>query len=130
MKHKGKAMHRQGALAVRAAIDKILDGLPANLATGFIPAIEQMKESIKLFFEQNSAIGTRLSIRKSVSLNKVNLRKDLLPVFNSLTQAWASKLRTAPQPADEPTDDEMDFNDDQFFEDDRAGDEDYDDRDV
>ncbi|KAE8443183.1 hypothetical protein EG329_002282 [Mollisiaceae sp. DMI_Dod_QoI] len=126
MKKNGVQMYRHGFKAVQTALDEMLEGLPATFATGYNAVLAEIRDEIQLFFEQNSANGSRTSARKVVSLAKVNLQKDFMVHINTLAADWSSEVAARYQREDED-DDEPGFDDAEFFDTEKndAQDEDY-----
>ncbi|KUJ08363.1 uncharacterized protein LY89DRAFT_742198 [Mollisia scopiformis] len=124
----GILMYREGFNAVKAALDEMLDGLPASFAVDYNVALTQIREEVNLFFEQNSANGSRTSSRKVVSLTKTRLHDEFMAHVHRLAADWISEVAASYQPEDD-SDDDMGYDDGDFFDTSRndGQDEDYED---
>jgi hypothetical protein len=116
MTNKGAQMHRVGKNAIKNEIDQLLDNVPTSLGRGNAIILQLIRHEIKLFFDRNSSGGSRLSTRKAVSNAKVLLQKDMLADIAALAVDWKQKVQVEEIPDDDETEDEMAFNDDNFFD--------------
>jgi gas vesicle protein len=91
MESEGRAMHHEATRAIKAAVDKLLDDLPSKFTTAYSSVLEQIREEIKLFFEQNSSNGQRKlrnGTRRLPSKAKERLQKALSIDINTLANDW------------------------------------------
>ncbi|KAK0105169.1 hypothetical protein ONS95_004433 [Cadophora gregata] len=128
MKNKGLQMYQKGSGAVRSALDDMLESLSPSFDGNHKAVLDQIREDIQLFFEQNSANGIRSSFRRVESPSKVKLQKDLLIIVDKLAEAWKSEVSIrSRQEVDDDDDEETTFDDAEFFniDDNDDQDEDY-----
>jgi hypothetical protein len=123
MQSEGRAMHHEATRAIKSAVDKLLNSLPSKFANAYDPVLEQIREEIKLFFEQNTSDGKRNTTRRVISTAKIRLHKDLSASLNTLANDWDSRLPVESSPQDDDSDDEMNFGN--FVEVDNSQDDDY-----
>jgi hypothetical protein len=130
MESEGRAMHHEATRAIKSAVDKLLDELPSIFATAYSSVLEQIREEIKLFFEQNSSNGQRKlrnGTRRPPSKAKERLQKSLSVDINALAKDWTLRLPANSGRDNDESDDEMDFNPENFVEIDNSDDGDYND---
>jgi hypothetical protein len=123
-------MHHEATRAIKAAVDKLLDDLPSKFTTAYSSVLEQIREEIKLFFEQNSSNGQRKlrnGTRRLPSKAKERLQKALSIDINTLANDWTLRLPVNSGPENDESDNEMDFNPESFVEIDNSDDDDYND---
>lgn len=84
-------MHRNAFKAVRAGLDEMLDNIPLTFAVAYDAVLDEIRDAVKLFFEQNSANGERTTARKAVSKAKLSLQKDFMAHLNVLANDWSTE---------------------------------------
>ncbi|KAH7390044.1 hypothetical protein BKA64DRAFT_757002 [Cadophora sp. MPI-SDFR-AT-0126] len=116
MRNRGLQMYQTGTLAIRSALDNMLESLSPSFDGIHKAILDQIREDIQLFFEQNSTNGSRRSARRVESPSKIKLQEDLLVIIDNLAQAWKSEVNTQPkQEIDDEDDEETTFDDAEFF---------------
>jgi hypothetical protein len=120
-------MHHEAIRAIKSAVDELLNSLPSKFANAYNPVLEQIREEIKLFFEQNTSDGKRNTTRRVISTAKIRLHKDLSADLNTLANNWDSRLPVQSSPQNDESDDDMDLRN--FVEVDNSQDDDYQDDD-
>lgn len=115
MKDDGKRMHQASNKAVKTALDKFLDIIPAALSGPSNAVVEQIIGEVKQFFEQNTSNGIRNKTRKVISNTKIRLRNDLSSNINDLAKSWESNDQAQNQYQNDDSEDEL-FDDDRLFD--------------
>ncbi|TVY91158.1 Nuclear GTPase SLIP-GC, partial [Lachnellula willkommii] len=115
MKDEGKRMHHASNKAVKTALDKFLNTIPATLVGASNAVIEQIIGEVKLFFDQNTSHGTHNKTRKVISNTKIRLRNDLSSNINDLAKSWESNDQAQIKYQNDDSEDEL-FDDDRLFD--------------
>ncbi|PVH76323.1 hypothetical protein DL98DRAFT_641647, partial [Cadophora sp. DSE1049] len=98
MNARGLAMHKAGSGAMKTALNNMLNGIPQKFDSTNDAVLEQIRDELQLFFNQNSTSGNRLSGRRPISMAKIQLKKSLMVTINQLGKDWSSELSQQTQP--------------------------------
>lgn len=96
MKEKGAVMHRNSSIAIKKALDLILQDLSSQMSRLQHEIIEQMKYVIQTTVEENST-NSKYGTRRTKSQSKINLQKSLQEDISGLVQAWKEKIYFEPE---------------------------------
>lgn len=88
LEEKGDEIHHAATKALKRALNKMLASIPGCLEAGRIAALQDIRDKVSQFFEENSAAGLRTSGRKLVSPAKIALAKELMVVIDELEKKW------------------------------------------
>jgi hypothetical protein len=124
MKEKGAVMHQNSSIAIKKALDQILQDLPAQISHLQHKIIEQMKYVIETAVEENST-NSKYRKRTTKSQSKINLQNSLQEDISKLVQAWKEKICFEPEVRQDISDWEFEKDDKYHIREVDDDDEDY-----
>lgn len=130
MKENGINMHRKASFAITEALDSMLHDLPLQISGSHSEMVEQVKNVIDIFLEENTSTHSRYPERKINSRAKSNLQNSLQQDIVGLVGAWDEKVSFEPEELDDLSGFRFEQNDkynlhEEDLHDDDIKDEDY-----
>lgn len=92
MKENGLLMYQEASSAIRTKLERSFLEMPGTFDASYGEVMGQIREELTQMLDRHSSNGSRVSSRRSISLTKVNLQKDLEHVFDFLKKAWSETL--------------------------------------
>jgi hypothetical protein len=133
VKNTAAPMYRKGSTAIRAAFKKLWDSLPADFNQGTKPASTQIQEEFDLMLNNHTLRDEMELAENSECLTKAKLQQEIQDHFRSMNSAWGHEVdveiaEVEEEPEEEiitiddldrsKNDDELDYDPDEFDEED------------
>lgn len=126
MKENSIEMHRKASFAITESLDRMLQDLRTQLFGSHREMIEQVRNVIEIFLEENSATNSKYPTRKVFSQTKASLQNSLEQDVSGLVLAWEEKLTFEPEEREDLSGMEEYEQDDKYhFREEDPKDEDY-----
>ena len=97
----GAIMHQTASIAIKKALNQLLDDLDLKISKSHHEIIGQMQSLIELFLEEKTSTNSKYPKRRIPSRSKTDLQNSLRQDIIELAQAWKEELCFAPDEQDD-----------------------------